>query len=104
MTVSLKTYVDTLGAVVVVSILTLMFTINASNNKATKLALDNEQLARTVAMTSSTEMLKFHNDLIRKGEVKDTTYVTRGQVYAALTTALVMAGLAIAFYANFGGN
>ena len=35
-------------------------------------------------------------------ESSQKAYVTRGQVFAALTTALVIIGLILTYYANFG--
>ena len=56
-----------------------------------------DQRAVETALNRANEMVAQHNDLIRKGERAAATYITRGQVYAALGTVLVVVGLAIAW-------
>lgn len=54
------------------------------------------------AFEAANEAVAKHNDLIRKGERDAAMYITRGQVYAALATALVVIGLFIAWFGNAG--
>lgn len=96
--VPLKEYVDTvqrsnrmLGLVTALGIMAVLATSMHGIAKATSIALDRNN-----------EILGLHNDQIRKGERKEALYVTRGQIYAAVTTALVIIGLGITLYANFG--
>jgi hypothetical protein len=95
--VPVKDYVDAqdaanrrLGAVVVVGVLAVMFTLHLTTSKAL-----------TVAFASAGKALDVHNDIIRSGERKEATFITRGQVYSALATSLVLTGLALTFYATF---
>lgn len=57
-----------------------------------------DQKAVETALTRNQEQVAQHNDLIRKGERAAATYITRGQVYAALGTVLVVVGLLMTWY------
>lgn len=107
----LKQHVDALaaerlklGLAVAVGIVAVLITMNAGNSKAISIALEGERLARTVALDQANEKGRLHNDLIRKGERSAATYVTRGQVYSALGTALVIIGLLIAWFSRVVGH
>lgn len=98
--VPLREYIDAamgsqrrLGIACLVGLCAVVLTLQMGNSKATKVALD-----------AATEKGNLHNDLIRKGEQKEITFITRGQVYAALSAALVVIGLLIAYYGTIGAR
>lgn len=81
-TVSLKEYVDALR--------------EADNQRFNDLRAADLAAVKT-AFDAANEAVEKHNDLIRKGERDAALYVTRGQVYAALGTVLIVIGLGIAW-------
>lgn len=108
--VTLREYTDAsfmaqrrLGGLAIASVLTIIVILNMSNTKATKLALDGAEKATSIAFANAKTISESHNDLIRKSEIKDSTFITRGQIYAALGTALAMLTVAKVFFPNMGG-
>lgn len=81
-TVSLKEYTDAL--------------LEAERRRNDDLRIAAKE-AVDIALQRNNEVMALHNDLIRKGERAAATYITRGQVYAALGTVLIVLGLAIAW-------
>lgn len=79
-------------------------TIRAIDREHTKELREAYQRAIDAAFEAAKEKSANHNDLIRAMERLQATFITRGMVYSAITTALVVLGLVIAYYANFGGH
>jgi hypothetical protein len=54
----------------------------AASQRENKLIYDAQEKATKVALEAATALGKTHNDLLRKGEVKDATYATKDMLTA----------------------
>jgi hypothetical protein len=88
------------GVVVALSILTVIFTMNAGNAKATKLALDGSEKATSVALAASDAKGVAHNGLIDRMREMSATFITRGNVVSFLTAIAACAAIYLAFVRN----
>ena len=61
-----------------------------------------DQHALDAAFEAAKEKSESHNRLIEAMERQQATFITKGQMYAALIAAVAVLGLAVTYYANFG--